>query len=372
MRTTVRIAGAGPAGLTAAITLARAGIAVEISEARKSVGARFTGGFQIIENTSGAEDALQTLTRFGLSPDDFVIKPIHKAVFFDWRLNPQPVKGNRPVGYLIRRGRGGRQSPDTLDSSLLRQALEAGVEVRYLTRLKPTQADIVATGPAVADGLSKEMVFSTTLSDAVLVLFDTTVSPGGYAYLFVLSGQATLGCAVTREFTKIDHYFNRAVEQFQKITPFSIRDKQTGYSFMNFSLNATPERESHRYVGEAGGFQDYLFGLGLRYATTTGYLSAQSMIHNEPYTKLIGRDALLGVTQEISLVNRYLYEWGGNLGLATMIRQAGRGDLQAYLAGWHKSVHWKRWMLPWIKWRWRASQKCMHGPQIHWCRTRER
>src|SRR5581483_11994923 len=48
--TPIKIAGAGPSGLAAAITLAKAGHEVEIFEARPAVGARFIGDFQVIEN----------------------------------------------------------------------------------------------------------------------------------------------------------------------------------------------------------------------------------------------------------------------------------------------------------------------------------
>jgi len=44
----IRIAGAGPSGLAAAIVLAKAGRAVEVHEAKRDVGTRFIGDLQII------------------------------------------------------------------------------------------------------------------------------------------------------------------------------------------------------------------------------------------------------------------------------------------------------------------------------------
>jgi len=46
----IEIAGAGPAGLTAAITLAQAGRKVVVHEAYKEVGHRFSRDFQGLEN----------------------------------------------------------------------------------------------------------------------------------------------------------------------------------------------------------------------------------------------------------------------------------------------------------------------------------
>ena len=361
--TPIKIAGAGPSGLAAAITLAKAGHEVEIFEARPAVGARFIGDFQVIENMSRPEDAAEMLKRFGLETN-FFFQPVSGALFFDYRLRSQSVQSRRPFGYFIRRGPDG----DTLDRGLLAQALAAGAKIHYEKRIKPEEADIVATGPAVPDGLAKEITFSTSLPETVWVIFDMNLSPGGYAYLFVLNGRATLGCAITRDLGRINDYFGRAVSRFQEITPFQIESPKTGYSFMNFALKGSAEVDRRLIVGEAGGFQDYLFGLGLRYALTTGFAAAQSLIRQESYDRL-WKEAI-GPAQEISLVNRYLYERGGNRGLSTFIRLAGRGDVQDYLSGWHADRWWKRLLLPVIKRTWREGKRCTHRLPLHWCRKK--
>lgn len=361
--TKIKIAGAGPSGLTAAIVLARAGFDVEIYEGRGAVGARFIGDFQVIENMSREEDALDMLKRFGLNVN-FFLRPVQNALFFDDRLRPQPVASRRPFAYFIRRGGEGA----TLDRGLLAQALGAGATVHYHTRIKPEEADIVATGPATPDGLAKEMTFTTSLPDTVWVLFDMNRSPGGYAYLFVLDGAATFGCAITRNFSAINDCFDRSLRRFQELASFPIREEKTGYSYMNFSLKQSAEADGRRFVGEAGGFQDYLFGLGIRYALTTGFLAAESILQKRSYDPL-WREAL-GPAQEMSLVNRFLYEIGGNAGLRLFIRRSGREDLQDYLGRWHRPRWWKRLILPAIRWGWRGSGRCAHRLSSHWCRKK--
>jgi flavin-dependent dehydrogenase len=363
----IQIAGAGPSGLAAAIRLASAGLPVTVFEARKAAGARFIGDFQVIENMSGPEDALDWLSRLGLSIN-FFIQPAHRAVFFGPDLKPHPVESARPFAYFIRRG----AEAGSLDTGLAAQAVDAGVRIVYETRLPRDQADIVATGPSTPDGLAKQKVFPTALPDTVWVLFDMARAPGGYAYLFVLNGRATLGCAITRDFDRMDHYFDVCAQRFAEVAPFSMDDARSGYSFMSFSLKTSAQVEGRRFVGEAGGFQDFLFGLGLRYALTTGHLAAESFMGASAAGVAYDTawKSALGEAQEVSLVNRALYELGGNRGLSFLIRRATRGDVRDYLAGWHAPRAWKRLLLPWVKWRWRRQTRCVHPFDPHWCRQR--
>lgn len=372
IRRKVKIAGAGPAGLTAATCLAKAGYDVEIDEARASVGARFIGDFQVLENTAGGLDPLEMLQKIGLSVN-FFAQPIKEAVLFDYRLRSQTVSSAYPFGYFIQRGAGGKDpnGPVSLDEGLLQQARAAGVKVNYQRRSNLNEVDIVATGPTGADGLAKEMTFITDSPNKVWVLFDMNCSPGGYAYLFVLNGTATLGCAITRDLRAINRYFDLALARFQEIDPFILRNEKTGYSFMDFTLKPSAVNDQRLYIGEAGGFQDYLFGLGLRYAILTGYFAAQSFISGEGgsgYDALWRRD--LGCSQEISLVNRFLYESGGNRGLSHFVKTANGKDFNAYLASWHAPQPWKRFLIPAVKWAWQRNRStCRHPFSSHWCRS---
>ena len=99
----LRIAGAGPAGLSAAIVLARAGRAVEVHEARDRVGHRFIGDFQVLENSSEARDATELLQELGIKIN-FEFEPANDAVLFDHKLRARPVRSSRPYGYFLRRG----------------------------------------------------------------------------------------------------------------------------------------------------------------------------------------------------------------------------------------------------------------------------
>lgn len=362
----IRIAGAGPSGLAAAIALARGGRRVEVHEARRDVGSRFIGDLQIIEGSSEREPVPDFLERIGIERN-FYFRPALWARFYDHRGRASLIESKDPYGYFIRRG----PEDGTLDRGLLAQARGMGVDVRFDSRLGPEQADIVATGPAAPDGLAREITFRSDEPERIDVFFNHELSPGGYSYLFILDGMATFGCAIVADFKKIDEYFEHSLAAAQRIQSFAIGgDRRTGYSYMNFHLKTRATNAGMRYVGEAAGFQDYLFGLGIRYALTSGHLAARSILEGADFDELWSRE--LAAKQETSLVNRFLYEAGGNAGLSMFVRSAARArDFRGYLNAWHQKRWWKSLLLPLVRRYWRHTGRCLHKPGDHWCRSRD-
>lgn len=362
----VRIAGAGPSGLAAAIALARAGLTVEVHEARKDVGARFIGDLQVIENHSAAEQVPDLLRRIGIETD-FYFRPATSATFYDARGRKTDVRSRSPYSYFVRRG----PIDVSLDRGLLRQAQRLGVAVRFQSRLDPAGADIVATGPATPDGLAKEMTFETNASEVIDVYFDHRRSPGGYSYLFILDGVATFGCAIVADFKHIDTYFEHSLAAARALHPIDMsRRQRTGYSYMNFHIKETATLNGARYVGEAGGFQDYLFGLGIRYALTTGHLAARSIIEERDFDALW--KAEFPRKAETSLANRFLYEGAGNVGLGAFIRLASLvPDFHSYLRWWHRPTWWRSAIALVARRAWKSNGRCLHKPGVHWCRARD-
>lgn len=363
---TIRIAGAGPSGMAAAIALARAGRRVELHEAKNDVGARFIGDLQVIENASETELVPDFLHRIGIETN-FYFRGATWADFYDHRGRSRRIESATPYAYFIRRG----SFEGTLDRGLLAQARALGVDVRFNSRLDQEQADIVATGPASPDGLAREITFSTDAPDAVDVYFNHELSPGGYSYLFILDGVGTFGCAIVSDFRKIDTYFDHSLEAARRVHPFKVGDDlKTGYSYMNFHLKQRATAGTALFVGEAAGFQDYLFGLGIRYALTTGHLAARSILEDRSFDDL-WREAV-SRKQATSLVNRFLYEAGGNTGLSLFVRRAALAtDFRRYLSSWHRSSWWKRMLEPFVRTLWRHRGRCLHKPGEHWCRSRE-
>jgi flavin-dependent dehydrogenase len=360
------VVGAGPAGLSAAITLARAGRSVTVAERNADVGSRFIGDWQILENLSSEEEARAMLARIGIE-ENFELRGYHEATFFDHRLRRREIRSDRPYGLFLRRG----PFDGSLDRGLLAQARAAGATIEFGRRVEPKELGpgaILATGPSVPDGLAREMTFRTNLPDPTIwVLFDHRIAPGGYAYLFSLGGEATLGCAIVHDFRRIDEHFDRTVARFREVADFSVSNERVGYSYMNFTLKTTAVAEGGAYVaGEAAGFQDFLFGLGIRHALVTGHLAARAILEGTSYDRL-WREAF-GRMPEISLVNRFLYEVAGNWGLADFVRRAAVApSLRSYLAGWYADAPWKRLLSPVVRRLWRAD-RCLHRHPHDWCR----
>jgi flavin-dependent dehydrogenase len=215
------------------------------------------------------------------------------------------------------------------------------------------------------------MTWRSSEAERIDVFFNHKLSPGGYSYLFILDGIATFGCAIVSDFKRIDDYFDHSLAEAQRLHRFAVpAEHRSGYSYMNFHLKRQATSNGARFVGEAAGFQDYLFGLGLRYALTSGHLAARSILEARDFDALWRAE--LAAKQETSLVNRFLYEAGGNFGLSMFVRRAAQAkDFHRYLSGWHARRWWKRLLSPLVRRVWRHDGRCLHKPGEHWCRSRD-
>ena len=146
----VTVVGAGVAGLACAIVLAQAGRPVIVREWRKTVGSRFHGDFQGLENWSDERDILDELRASGIEIR-FDSHPVYESTVFDAWGEAYPVRGERPLYYLIRRG----GDDGSLDRGLLSQAVAAGADVRFGDRVTGIDGPaVLAIGPRVTDAIA--------------------------------------------------------------------------------------------------------------------------------------------------------------------------------------------------------------------------
>jgi flavin-dependent dehydrogenase len=241
--------------------------------------------------------------------------------------------------------------------------------IHFNNRLAPEEADIVATGPGPADGIAKEIAFRTGVSDRIDVVFDPDLAPGGYAYLFVLEGWATLGLALLKVYSQLETQFEMAVEYFKSLASFDIESPRQGYSYMNFFLRQSSQLGSSLFAGEAGGFQDYMFGLGIRYALISGHLAARSLVESVDYDRLWS-ERFQGMMRS-SLANRLFYEAAGRYGLRLFAWQASRRDFRDFLYSWARPVWWRLALRPLAERLFGKADRCAHKLPCGWCRPRE-
>lgn len=364
---TVEIAGAGPAGLAAAITLAQAGRRVVVYETQIEVGHRFGGDFQGLENWTTQEDVLTVLEALGLTTD-FTAMPCCNGTAFDSAGKHYEIKSDEPLFYLVERGPG----PGTLDSALLRQAQALGVEVRFNSRLRQLAGDgILAAGPRTADAIAVGYHFETDMKDGYWVICDDALAPQGYAYLLVKDGKGTVKSCMFSGFKQENLYVQRTVEAFQRLVGLEMNNPQPHGGSGNFRIPASAYNGLHPQVGEQAGFQDTLWGFGMRLAISSGVLAAQSLLSGEDYDKLWRRE--LKPQMETSVINRALYSLLGNSGYGWFLRWvASRPDPRQALRCQYQATWSKNLLRPWARYRYKSRRKdvsCNHVDcHCVWCR----
>lgn len=300
----VTVIGAGPAGLVAAATLARHGARVRVYEKAATVGHRFAGDFQGLENWSSPVGVIERLARIDVEPG-FEQHPFHEVNFYDRRLRKSVARTDDPLFHLVRRG------PDSgsLDRALLDQAQEAGAEV-LLGQAAPRarRGDIVAIGPRFADGIVSGYVFETELADQAHCIISEELAPAGYAYLLICAGQATLATCLFRGQQAWSDARRRTADAFRTLVPeLDLADARpfSGYGSVFGSARFTDEA-GRLYVGEAAGLQDPEWGFGMWYAMESGALAAQSLLNGFDYRATAQRR--FEPMRKAGFANRFVYE----------------------------------------------------------------
>lgn len=323
MSTEVTVVGAGPAGLSAAIVLAKAGRKVVVHEWHSRVGSRFHGDFQGLENWSSDEDALTELQEWGIE-SDFLAHPVKGGIGFDAGGRRHAISSVRPLFYLVERGGG----PRSLEQGLLRQAEAHGVEVRFGERIQETSGvAILGGGPRRADIIAAGYLFDTDHENGAYIAFDDRLAPRGYAYLLVHNGRGTMASCLFADFKQQQRYVERTAAFFHRQAGLVMRDKRSFGGFGNLRLPRSGVQGLHPLVGEHAGFQDALAGFGLRYSITSGVLAAHSILEERGYEPL-WRAHLLP-RMKAGIVNRFLFNAAGKRGR----RWATRKLMQANTSG---------------------------------------
>lgn len=300
----IKIIGAGISGLSAAITLRKAGYEVVVYEKNSDVGKRFHGDMQGFENWSEEKDILEELKEIGIKIN-FDCHGVNKIISTNTK-EKGSVKNEKPVFYLIKRV----SSKGNLDYSLKQQALSLGVKIIFNKTIKEENADIVATGPSfIPEVFDKGIVFKTDLKDIAVILLDNKFAHNWYAYLLVDKGYGCL-CTVTDDVKDIENEFEKTKKFFVEKYNLKIKDSRRVGGIGNFyyppKLDIQYKKHETLFVGERAGLQDLFLGFGMRYAFESGYIAARSIIENKNYERLAMEK--FSKKMKASLVNRYIFQ----------------------------------------------------------------
>lgn len=367
----VNIVGAGPGGLTAAITLAKNGYDVNLYEQNNDVGLRFNGDFQGLENWSDEEDTLKILSRIGIKIN-FLCHHYSGSdgYFYGPKLQKIQVKTSRPLFYLIERG----SNNNSLDQGLRKQAEEAGVNIFWGQKLESVnnQTAIVGTGPKAADAIAKGMVFKTSLDNIFIGFINNKIAPKAYAYLLVNNGKATFATCMFEDFKNEKLYYDRSLRVLNSVIEIDIVEPKEFGGFVNF-FNEPKISKDNRilYAGENAGFQDALWGFGIKYAMLSGYYAAQSIIQKRDYYNLC--EMYLFPKLQTSLANRWLFAHLYNIGYNFILNKMKTMDDVIPALRKHYNTSLSKRLIYRIAQRWYKTRlidkQCMHEKcDCVWCR----
>jgi flavin-dependent dehydrogenase len=360
----VKIAGGGLSGLATAVLLAGEGVEVEVFDRRRGGGGRFHGGWQVLENGTSRDDVLDELRVLGFG-GGLPALAATTALFLDGLGGAHEIASASPYAYFIRRGAG----EGTLDAWLRARATAAGVAL-HEGASAPAESEVIASGPRQADGVARELVFTSDLPDTVAVLFDPLVTPTGYAYLFCLQGLATFGVAQVRGVGGLGAAQQAAWGRFREVLgEFRVSEEEAGGQFMNFCLpRGLRDAEGRWFAGEAAGIQDFLFGLGNRLALRSARLVADGVLGR--WDARVFRRRLVGPMRN-TVALRFLYERLGRRGFRSFCKAAGRSDFRRFLLRLQRPDPAKAMLARLVMPLWRERRGCRHGPLCTWCRRRE-
>jgi hypothetical protein len=227
-------------------------------------------------------------------------------------------------------------SSHTIDQGLKRQAIDAGAQIHYKSRVKPEDCHIIAAGPKETSAVAFGEIFETDYPDHVAFHLNDKLAPGAYAYLIVIDGIGLICTCLWRKQSKSERFLNETIAYYDEHYPELKRRpiKRVGGKG-DFSLPEKYTHEGRHYVGEAGGMQDFMWGFGMRYAITSGVFAAKDILGELEYDKEVKRQIL--PTIKTSIANRWLMNRVGNrafkrIGLNWFKDQNKRQDGLPYIA----------------------------------------
>ena len=304
----VNILGGGISGLACAIILRKNGYKVNVYEKYSTTGSRFNNDWQSIENWSEKIDFLKQIESYGIDVS-FIYEPLSELhIHYS---NKKKILRGKNACYLVKRGSG----KDCLDISLLEQAKELGVNINFGSKLdRSIPINVNATGPKKGNMLVKGIKFSTSCKNDYHMAFGEEIAKGFYSYILINGGDGTIATAFSSKVAhRSEEFLQNSINYFSdylKQNELSDGEMYSGYAHFEI-MKSYYDETGAMLVGEAAGFQDYLWGFGMRYAFQSAYFAARSIMNDESYDDLIKKNLVKKIKH--SDRNRFIFEAMGTL-----------------------------------------------------------
>lgn len=181
------------------------------------------------------------------------------------------------------------------------------------------------------------------MADGAYAAVSDRLAPKGYSYLLVHAGMGTLAACLFDDFHNEHQYVERTLKFFKDKLGVRMQNPQRFGGSGNFSLPRRAHRGNILYAGEAAGFQDPLFGFGIRWALLSGALAGKALATRQPGQYQRDWRRRLRAYQQTAASNRWFYDRLGNRGyLELMRRYQEHTDIREWLYRAYQPRLWKR------------------------------
>ena len=286
--------------MTAAINLSTRGKTVIIHEKHDCIGGARDGDFEGLENWIFAHKVPEFFSKCGVDFNALPATPIFEFNVHLRGLDPVKVTSPEPFFYIVSRG----TANTSIDNYMAKICRSNNVQFNFGKILARKDADIFAAGMGRAAAFIQGAIIKTDQPDQVHLLLGKSFAPSGYAYLIINGGCGTIATAYKKDSGKANPLL-ASIDYFQDIgLDFTIEKRFASRG--SFHLPRFWERSRTVMIGEAGGYQDYLFGFGMRMAMYSGLVAAHKLCGE--YSLARSSHHELNLKRKISFVNRIFYE----------------------------------------------------------------
>jgi len=286
----IKILGAGIAGITSAIILAKNGYSVKVFESRSRIGSFFERTVHSLRNYLYDYDVVERYKKLGIKIQN--VYPIFKEFRYSPALNCVEIYSkNKPLFYNFIRGYRDKRS---IDIKLYQTAKNFGVNFYFNKKsISVKKVDIVATGASSVNITGYGRYYSKVFGlkpNSLYFFLDNDISPKGYICILPFRNNVAILIVSRKKVSK--KIFQKNFEKLRRKNPIikniikraKFANEIFGVAFSNLTKTAIKNGKIH--IGESAGFLDSATGFGTHYAILSGYLAAKSIIKNESFDKL--------------------------------------------------------------------------------------